>query len=110
MLSVMIHAGYEGIYSNHCRKNLHKPLTGHVFFCIVAAFIPRMNHQKSILLIILSILLFILFYFISILLFNVKEKYTHQIGYVSLNVSFNLSIINLSKTRNNVYLRSYAVI
>lgn len=65
MLSVMIHAGYEGIYSNHYRKNLHKPLTGHVFFCIVAAFIPRMNHQKSILLIILtfySIVYFILFH------------------------------------------------
>lgn len=65
MLSVMIHAGYEGIYSNHCRKNLHKPLTGHVFFCIVAAFIPRMDHQKSILLIVLSILFHCLFYLIS---------------------------------------------
>lgn len=70
-----------------------------------------MNHQKKYFIdFIYFILLFILFYFISILLFNVKEKYTHQIGYVSLNVSFNLSIINLSKTRNNVYLRSYAVI
>lgn len=44
----MIHTDYKG--SNRCRINLHNPL--HVtqvmhFFCSVAIFIPRMNHQRD---------------------------------------------------------------
>lgn len=45
LLSLMIHVGYEG--SNHCRRNLHKPLTLGYFFCNVAALISIMNCQTK---------------------------------------------------------------
>lgn len=33
-----------------------------------------------------------------------SEIFTYQIGYVSFNCSFNLTIVNLFKTRDDVYI------
>lgn len=48
MLTLMIHAGFEGSY--HCRKNYLTRVTltrFMYFFCNVAAFISCMNNQSK---------------------------------------------------------------
>lgn len=44
------------------------------------------------------------------LMYDLTIKRTYQIGHVSLNVSLNLTIIHLFKTRDDVYFCLYAIV